>query len=239
MGSPDTAAIAGAAPVHTVTVSSYYIDTTEVAQNDYLSLMGVNPSEFSSDLRQPVERVTWFDALLFCNARSKRDDLDTIYSYTSVSGTAGNGCSGLGDIAMDYTKNGYRLPTEAEWEYACRAGTATEYYWGTEIDSSYCWYYSNSGNTTHQVALKLPNARGLYDMSGNVLEWCNDWYDRYSALPQSDPVGPSVPQTFRILRGGSWQSYHQYAIFSLASAYRLWDCPEDILCTFGIRCVRR
>lgn len=94
-------------------------------------------------------------------------------------------------IKIDYTKNGYRLPTEAEWEYACRSGTTTEFYWGENLNGDYLWYSSNSNGKCHYVGTKLPNNFGLYDMRGNLFEWCNDWHGFYSSAPQIDPTGPS------------------------------------------------
>jgi len=99
----------------------------------------------------------------------------------------------------------YRLPTEAEWEYACRAGAKTIFYWGNDFDGSYAWYYENSGIQTQPVGEKRPNALGLYDMSGNVWEWCQDWYGEYyyGSSPLRDPQGPSSG-AYRVVRGGSW-----------------------------------
>ena len=193
-------------PVHSVTMSAFWMDSTEVTQADYVALMGVNPSNFSGVTRGPVENITWYDAVLYCNKRSKRDGKDTVYRYTSISGTAGNGCSGLSGLIIDTSKSGYRLPTDAQREYACRAGTTTDYYWGSKTIDNYAWYSSNSGNTTHTVATKLPNAWGLYDMSGNVYEWCNDWYGTYSSGAQTDPQG-ATSGSYRVLRGGSWNFY--------------------------------
>jgi formylglycine-generating enzyme required for sulfatase activity len=211
-------------PIQTVTVSAFYMDTTEVTQSDYLALMGVNPSSFSTVTKGPVENMTWFDAVLYCNKRSKRDGKDTVYSYTAVSGTPGNGCTALGGLAITMTKNGYRLPTEAEWEYACRGGTTGTYYWGEATDSAtvclYCWFYINSGSTTHSVAGKLPNALGLYDMAGNVWEWNNDWYGTYVAGAVTDPTG-ATSGTNRVMRGGCWGYDAQY----LRSAQRYFNRP--------------
>jgi len=234
-----------AQPVHSVTISAFYMNVTEVTQASYDSLMGVNPSTFTGDLLRPVEMVTWFDAVLYCNARSKRDGKDTVYTFTSITGTPGNGCSDLVGLAVDFSKNGYRLPTEAEWEYACRAGSTTDYYWGRNspptttvdtvaIDSNAVWSH-NSGSTTLPVAGKLPNAFGLYDMSGNVWEWCNDWYDAayYSSSPSTDPTGPSTG-TDRVLRGGGWKANDSRQ----TSAYRnYWSGIGTY--GLGFRCVRR
>jgi formylglycine-generating enzyme required for sulfatase activity len=211
MGSA-TSPYASERPVHSVTVSAFFIDTTDVTQGDFNTLMGQNPSCYLGNLLRPVEQVTWFDVILYCNARSKRDGLDTVYSYTSVSGTPGkpgDQVTGIDGLITDFGKNGYHLPTEAQWEYACRAGTTTDYYWGNDTAADtlnkYSWYYSNSNDSTHPVALKKPNAWGLYDMSGNVFQWCHDWcsptYDDSSA--QVDPVGAQEGY-YHVVRGGSF-----------------------------------
>ena len=235
-------------PVHNVTISTFYMDKTDVTQADYRSLMGVNPSRFIGDSLRPVEWVTWFDAVLYCNARSKRDLRDTVYTFTSITGTPGNGCLNLGGLANDFTKNGYRLPTEAEWEYACRAGTTTDFYWGknypptttadtTAIDNNAIWWH-NSNDSTARVGTKLPNAWGLYDMIGNVWEWCNDWYNSnyYSVSPSTDPTGPSTGSS-RVSRGGSWDN-HGVGWF-LRSANRIYSNPVGRGNGDGFRCVRR
>jgi formylglycine-generating enzyme required for sulfatase activity len=140
---------------------------------------GTNPSDFSGSIK-PVEEVSWDDAQVFI-------------------ATLNAGKSAIGGP--------YRLPTESEWEYAYRAGTTTRFYWGeddppTAIDD-YAWYTSNSSAASHNVGEKLPNAWGLYDISGNVWEWCQDWYDDYPAGPVTDPQGPASG-LYRVLRGGSW-----------------------------------
>lgn len=224
---------ADAQPVHTVIFThDFWIDTTEVTQRSYLELMGINPSAFTGEENRPVERTTWFDAVLYCNKRSKRDGLDTVYSFTGMSGTPASGCVGLLDLAIDLTKNGYRLPTEAEWEYACKGGTETDYFWDTASADANAWYFENSNQQTHPVARKLPNPFGLYDMCGNVWEWCNDWYEKFSSASQTDPTG-IASGTERSLRGGSWHDGSE----TLLSAYRTRDNPMyRLIGDTGFRC---
>jgi formylglycine-generating enzyme required for sulfatase activity len=173
---------------------------------------------------------------------------ETVYTFSSISGTPGAGCTGLGNLNIDYTKNGYRLPTEAEWEYACRAGTTSDYYWGKNyppmtsadtatIDSNAVWN-DNSPNSTQPVATKPPNPWGLFDMSGNLWEWCSDWFGSYSADSQTNPTGPASG-VVHILRGGSWGNSYLPAS-SLCSAYRSFNYIDDILnsnSVYGFRIV--
>ncbi len=261
MGSTNTALELGTEddeePIHSVTVSAFYMDSALVTQASYQSLMGVNPSYFDTGTlasRQPVESMTWFDAVLYCNARSKHDGYDTVYSYTSIGfysgGVAGNGCDSLGNLTINYSQNGYRLPTEAEWEYACRAGTTTDYYWGqsyppiTTADTAeisvHAWWNLNSSNGTQPVATKPANAFGLYDMSGNAWEWCNDWWAQgYTSGSQTNPTGPTSGR-YRVLRGGSWKSYYYGG--ELCAAYRENLFPNGRYISDdsnGFRCVRR
>ncbi len=181
-------------PAHKVRVSSFYMDICLVTQKQYKRLMGSNPSRWKNP-NNPVEQVRWSDAVRYLNARSKAEGLEPCYN--------------LRTWQCDFSANGYRLPTEAEWEYACRAGTRTKYFFGNSPTKLglYAWYKSNSGSKPRPVAQKLPNLWGLYDMYGNLFEWCNDWYSRnyYKHSPRDNPRGPSTG-TEKVLRGGCWDS---------------------------------
>jgi formylglycine-generating enzyme required for sulfatase activity len=158
----------------------FWLGKTEVTQAHYEAIMGVNPSAFTAAGREaPVDHVSWLDAMAFCrklNARERE----------------------AGRLPEGYA---FTLPTEAQWEYACRAGTTGAY---PGEPNAMAWYDENSGGTTHPVATKRPNAWGFYDMSGNVLEWCYDWYGPYPREAVSDPHGPERGY-YRIARGGSWR----------------------------------
>jgi formylglycine-generating enzyme required for sulfatase activity len=180
-------------PIHTVTVKSFSISKYEVTQKEWQEVMGNNPSGFKGDNR-PVENVSWYEAVDYCNKRSIKERLTPVYK-------------GSGDnITCDWNANGYRLPTEAEWEFAAKGGTkeylTTEYSGSNSVDVV-AWYSGNSGNSTHPVGTKAANSLGIYDMSGNVWEWCWDWYGGYSSGSQTDPRG-AVSGAIRVFRGGSW-----------------------------------
>jgi formylglycine-generating enzyme required for sulfatase activity len=213
-----------ASPVHQVTLSAFKMQETDVTQEQYLAVMNTNPSYFNTGdgiiMLRPVEMVDWYHAVQFCNALSKLSGLDTVYNTTTW--------------GTDFTKNGYRLPTEAQWEYACRAGTTTAFYWGDDSAGSggVSWNYYNAGSTTHPVATKLANPYGLYDITGNVWNWCSDKYDTYTADSVTDPPGPSTG-TYRSLRGGSWNDNPGY----YRSAYRNAASPEYKFYCNGLRVV--
>jgi formylglycine-generating enzyme required for sulfatase activity len=185
MGSPDSEQgrdskegpqrVGNEGPQHEVVITKpFYMGATEVTQAQYEAVMGTNPSKFKGPMN-PVEMVSWHEAVEFCRRLSEK------------------------------TGKTFRLPTEAEWEYASRVGSKTRFSFG-DSDSTlgdYAWYKSNSGGKTHLVGRKKPNAWGLYDMHGNVAEWCADWYGSYSSGSSTDPQGAGSGRS-RVVRGGAW-----------------------------------
>jgi len=213
----------------------------------YLAVMGNNPSWFDgrtfegrlpviegeTQEKRPVEEVTWFDAVEFCNKLSIREGLEAVYTIDGRTPSSGHPITNA-TVTVNWSRNGYRLPTEAQWEYACRAGTTTAYNTGDTISDDTGWYVANSANMTREVGKKPANAWGLYDMHGNVFEWCWDWYyDTYPSVAETDPVGPPAG-SFRVLRGGSWYS----GAADLRSASRLLDNPHFRFSWMGFRLVR-
>jgi len=214
-------------PVHTVTVSSFYLSRYEVTQQEWTAVMAVNPSYFKGDKR-PVEMVSWFEAVDYCNRLSRRDGLEPAYT---ISGS-GN------DLTVTWNRDagGYRLPTEAEWEFAARGGNGSPgnfTFSGSNNPDEVAWHEANSGGSTQEAGTKKPNALGLYDMSGNVWEWCWDWFGIYPASAQSDPQG-ALSGSGRVARGSAWINSPQ----STSSTFRSSVNPFRRNSSLGFRLAR-
>jgi formylglycine-generating enzyme required for sulfatase activity len=183
-----------------VTLDSFYLSRHEITQAQYLEIMGVNPSHFKGN-SLPVEQVTWFNAVEFCNRLSEGEGLTPAYTIN------GN------NVTWNRSANGYRLPTEAEWEYACRSGTQTAFFYGDNITSSHANFngsrpYNNNARSSYrQITVSAgsfqPNSFGLYDMHGNVAEWCWDWHGEYARGEQVNPAG-AASGGYKVFRGGGW-----------------------------------
>ncbi len=250
--------------LHNVTLTRrFYLKATPVTQGEFAGLMGYNPSWFKgAGLEAPVEMVSWFDAVAFCNALSEAEGLVPAYVLDEVEKDEGGSITAATVRFHGLHSPGYRLPSEAEWEYACRAGTASALYTGAltirgerdgpELDPI-AWYGGNSGVRyegavdssdwkekqhaheragTHAVGQKLPNGWGLFDMLGNVWEWCGDWFGSYEG-DVTDPGGPATG-VGRVLRGGSWYDYARRC----RSAYRGYRRPRSRYSNLGFRPAR-
>ncbi len=197
-------------PQHQVTFANgFWIGKYEVTLAQWLAVMGQNPNYFTGDLNRPVERVSW----------------ETIQTFIGAVNALGQGT--------------VHLPSEAQWEYACRAGTTTRLYWGDDLSytdlGTYAWHSGNSASTTHPVGQKTPNALGLYDMSGNVWEWCEDWYhSSYTGAPTDGSAWVSPTGSVRVIRGGSWDSTG----INHRSAFRSYSTPASAFNDIGFRLAR-
>lgn len=242
-------------PVHTVKVDSFYMMQTEVTQKLYTEVMGINPSYFQDGVQEPfeeieegesqemrpAERVSWYEALIFCNRLSERDGLKPCYSINKKTDEVTKASAPQIENPMwtgvdcNWKANGYRLPTEAEWEYAARGGKYAENfrYAGGAVLDEVAWCRDNSGYKTHEVARKKPNALGLYDMSGNVFELCWDWLHSYVDNRRDNPRGP-YPGTRHVERGGSWS----YGADDCTVTIRYFDEPHLRDDNVGLRVVR-
>ena len=253
MGSPDTEVGRGSNETeHSVILTKgFYMGKYEVTQDQYQKVMGTNPSNFTSNPdsgeiqeKRPVEMVSWYDALVFCNKLSIKEGLTPVYSINgktdpdewgtvpTVSSATWNG------VEPNWNANGYRMPTEAELEYACRAGTSNPYnpVWdGTTVANAPGWYVDNSESKTHEVGKKPPNGWGLYDMHGNVRELCWDSYGgNYPIGSQIDPIG-AESNAYRVMRGGWCNNIARH----LRSASRDYDSKWYRSNSIGFRVVRR
>ncbi|MCA9122908.1 MAG: SUMF1/EgtB/PvdO family nonheme iron enzyme [Planctomycetaceae bacterium] len=225
MGSPawESGACDEEKPQHLVRITRpYYLGIHTVTQSEYEQVIGRNPSQITGDHQQPVECVSWYDAVSFCNRLSDKEGLQLYYKIDGKAVSINGG-------------SGYRLPTEAEWEYACRAGTTTKWSCGDSERSleEFAWFSKNSGGQMHVVGTLRPNEFGIYDMHSNVWEWCWDWFQGYKADELTDPSGPVSGET-RVMRGGSFGS----SAFVCRAAYRLWNGPGHCSNVLGFRISR-
>ena len=265
MGSPTNEPDRGDDEIqHMTTISKdFYMGIHEVTQAQYKRITGHNPSYFIPTQTKyssgypntddhPVEQVNWYEAVEFCNILSRQQGLTPVYTIDKNTIDPNNRNSNdelRWLVTPDWGANGYRLPTEAEWEYACRAGTTGMFYWGNSYDEEqigkFAWFYRNTDpdlwtnphaekGGPQRVGMKTPNAFGLYDMSGNVWEWCWDWHGNYSTEPQTDPKGSDFG-TLRLLRGSPWCAKCGHC---LRSASRIVAIPTRLDNSGGFRVCR-
>lgn len=241
-------------PVHTVKLSSFYMNRFEVTNNEYCEFLNdcgnhiekgtpwivlmkesspycgiieIEPGKFKvkeGSENMPAGGVNWYGAVAYCNWLSEKEGLDPCYGSEGKRGT---------DPSLWIKSSGYRLPTEAEWEYACRGGSETDYYWGNEVKDDYLWYRNNSDKMAHNVGEKKENDFGLFDMSGNIFEWCNDFYGPYEDRPSVNPTGPASGDC-RIKRGGDWSLPEEVS----KSSARSKSPPERAGLNSGFRIVK-
>ncbi len=221
------------APAHKVKLTAFLIDQNEVSQEMFAKVQLPNPSHWNESPKRPVERVRWRDAKQYCNERSILEGLKPCYNEKTP------------DWDCDYAADGYRLPTEAEWEYAARAGSAGDYEFGqADKLKQFSWFSENANEQTHPVGQKKPNRWGIFDLYGNVSEWCEDVFstDYYKNSPGVDPTGPPSPgkDVQRVMRGGSWKSSADMCRASFRQGQKTGDTDACFFTDYcGFRCVRR
>jgi formylglycine-generating enzyme required for sulfatase activity len=226
-GNPDEA------PAHKVRVSAFLMDKFEVTHEMFAKVQLPDPSHWQDNPKKPVERVRWLDAKRYCNERSLLEGLKPCYNEKTT------------DWDCDYSADGYRLPTEAEWEYACRAGTEGPYdFASADKLRQYAWFADNADQRTHPVGEKKPNGWGICDLYGNVSEWCEDVYSPtyYKESPAVDPHGPPSPgrDVKRVMRGGNWKASADMCRVSFRQGQRTGDTDACFYTDYcGFRCVRR
>jgi formylglycine-generating enzyme required for sulfatase activity len=225
-GNPDEA------PAHKVTVSAFAMDVYPVTHEMFAKAQIPDPSHWQDNPKGPVERVRWRDAKAYCNERSRLEGLKPCYDEKTP------------DWTCDYSATGYRLPTEAEWEYAARAGSDDPGPSTADALRQVAWFADDSDQKTHPVGQKKANPWGLYDMFGNVSVWCEDVYDPgyYKASPAADPHGPASPgrDVKRILRGGNWKASADMCSVTRRQGERTGDTDACFATDYcGMRCVRR
>ena len=225
-------------PQHRVPIEkSIFMGVYPVTQEEFQKIMEFNPSTSTDKPRSPVDSVSWFSAVAFCNKMSEEEELPCFYDLQNVRKRT-NGIIGKAEITI-LGGDGYRLPTEAEWEYCCRAGSITPWCFGDQVldAGNYAWFFDNADGETHPVGEKKPNAWGLFDMHGNLMEWCNDWYGEFyyqqCAEEEQAPFGPE-DGIARVLRGGAWQ----FGAEATRSAYRNSSNPETTSSIIGFRVCR-
>jgi formylglycine-generating enzyme required for sulfatase activity len=242
-----------------IITKGYWIAETVVTQKLWAAIMtassnisapssfdgntGNEPHDTETQDQRPVETITWYDAVEFCNLLSEADGKDKVYDIT-VNSRDGGGTGSIDDatVTADFTKNGYRLPTEMEWMWAAMGATdaATGYSkafagsTGSNAIGAYAWYTTNSTSKTHEVGKKTANELGIKDMSGNVWEWCWDWYDDYPTVTKSDYAGADSGSA-RVMRGGSWSN----PATRCSVAFRGDGDSDNQSSTLGFRVVRQ